>query len=665
MQYTNKNTLQIKTSLSPGKKINQSKRIFDEAYTKESWEIHPTMIPFFTPMKNRKISDGGKPTDGFSIMIAPVNHNKLNHSKTIQIVHTILGNIYQSENEVTIANQDFGNDASLIVGYHCRTEQAKTKQIVLRTLHPEENNRQQIKYGFFNNSKDSFTTDLKSTNFKQILTTDATTTEGQSRIAAYFQVTKEWEEKKEDNDCVQAYYDLLRIVKKHSNNDEIYISFWEGLHRHAAIIMALLCSDITYETQGCYVPKTLTRNSFRDFIKGYQEKDIEPKDILRGIFDGTNKSAKMLKTVMNVMAYIPTGQNTDIDKIMTATRTQSQIVSENKLNSATRTLPTLLSDSLRICANQPVSNKNTIRPDITYTYRLQKGLTETSFNKARKMADDDDEDYEEQLIEDIPTCITDKEWSTFLKNPAENVHLFTRECLSSMKKNNKEGIIVSPPYRIDFKSITREVLPIEQGRQKLDVRHMNAYQIIPGIMYTLRARLQGRLVKTILNDPEVTKAIDYVTRYCYATRGQPFNTMHAACYYYNITWKAYTNNCEGNDEAIPVTVLLVSMYNACFTFQNDMRLNLLILTLQGLDDINRGQLSDRAFIRTFSEYKKFNFFNLHTFHYQISTNVDIYQNLINYQRLLVLVYQRCFIYSCTSLDKTSPFFCYQRPKSKR
>ena len=78
---------------------------------------------------NSEISEkGGKPTDGFSIMIAPVNHNKLNHSKTIQIVHTILGNIYQSENEVTIANQDFGNDASLIVGYHSRTEQAKTKQ---------------------------------------------------------------------------------------------------------------------------------------------------------------------------------------------------------------------------------------------------------------------------------------------------------------------------------------------------------------------------------------------------------------------------------------------------------------------------------------------------------------------------------------------------------
>jgi hypothetical protein len=666
LQYTNKNTLQIKTSLSPGKKINRSKRIFDEAYTKESWEIHPTMIPFFTPMENRDVCIGGITTDGFSIMIAPVNHNKLNHNKTIQIVHTILGNIYQSENEVTIANQDFGNDASLVVGYHCKTLQTKTtNQMEMRTLHPEENIRKQIKYGFFNNSKDTFASELKSKNFKQILKTDATTTEGQNRIAAYFQVTDEWDKIKEDSDCVQAYYDLLRIVKRHSNNDEIYISFWEGLHRHAAIIMALLCSDITYETQSCYVPKTLTRNSFREFIKGYQAKDREPKDILTGIFDGTNKSAKMLKTVMNVMAYIPTGQDTDIDKIMTATRTQSQIVSENKLNSATRTLPTLLCDSLRICANQPVTNKDIIRPDIKHTYRLQKGLTETSFNKAKKTAEDNEEDYQLQLLEDIPACITHREWRNFLKNPAENVHLFTRECLSSKKKHDKEGIIVSPPYRIDFKSITKEVLPIEQGRQKLDVRHMNAYQIIPGIMYTLRARLQGGLVKTILNDPEVTKAIDYVTRYCYATRGQPFNTMHAACYYYNINWKAYTNNCEGNDEAIPVTVLLVSMYNACFTFQNDKRMNLLILTLQGLDDINRGQLSDRAFVRTFSEYKKYNIFNLHTSYYKISTNVDIYQNLINYQRLLVLVYQRCFIYSCTPLDKTSPFFCYQRPESKR
>jgi len=238
--------LQSTTILSPGKKINQSKKIFDEAFTKESWEIHPTMIPFFTPMKIRCVVLGAEATHGLSIMTAPVNHNKLNHNKTIQIVHTILGNVYQNENEVTIANQDFGNDASLVVGYHCSDK--TTNQVEMRNMHPEESNQKQMKYGFFHENKDSFAGILQTEDFKQILKTDATTTEGQNRIAAYFDVVDLWNEMKGDNDCVQDYYELLRQVKAHSSKDNIYISFWEGLHRHAAIIMALLCSDITYDT---------------------------------------------------------------------------------------------------------------------------------------------------------------------------------------------------------------------------------------------------------------------------------------------------------------------------------------------------------------------------------------------------------------------------------
>ena len=106
----------------------------------------------------------------------------------------------------------------------------------------------------------------------------------------------------------------------------------------------------------------------------------------------------------------------------------------------------------------------------------------------------------------------------------------------------------------------------------------------------------------ILNDKDIMRAIEYVTRYCYATRSAPFNTMHGACCDYGINWKQYLNSCEGDDEAIPVTVLLVSMYNACYTFQDDQRENLLILTLRGLDHGSRGTIPDKAFIRTFSEY---------------------------------------------------------------
>ncbi len=99
-----------------------------------------------------------------------------------------------------------------------------------------------------------------------------------------------------------------------------------------------------------------------------------------------------------------------------------------------------------------------------------------------------------------------------------------------------------PPYRITFKRITSDVLPIKNGVQKIDVCHMNAYQIIMGIMYTLQARLNEVLVKTILNEVDVKCTIEYVTRYCYATRSAPFNTMHAACSDYLISWKMYLNN---------------------------------------------------------------------------------------------------------------------------
>ena len=97
--------------------------------------------------------DMGEQAHGFLIMTAPVNHNKLNHNKTIQIVHTILGNRYQSENEVTIANQDFGNDASLVVGYHCKTLLTKTNQVEMKNLHPEEDQEQNIKYSLFHKNK--------------------------------------------------------------------------------------------------------------------------------------------------------------------------------------------------------------------------------------------------------------------------------------------------------------------------------------------------------------------------------------------------------------------------------------------------------------------------------------------------------------------------------
>jgi len=39
----------------------------------------------------------------------------------------------------------------------------------------------------------------------------------------------------------------------------------------------------------------------------------------------------------------------------------------------------------------------------------------------------------------------------------------------------------------------------------------------------------GVVVKGILNNKDIIRATEYVTRYCYATISAPFNTMHGAC----------------------------------------------------------------------------------------------------------------------------------------
>jgi hypothetical protein len=158
-----------------------------------------------------------------------------------------------------------------------------------------------------------------------------------------------------------------------------------------------------------------------------------------------------------------------------------------------------------------------------------------------------------------------------------------------------------PPFLISFKHTTSNTGTASTTKLRtIDVRNMNAYQITPGIMYTLLARLRGVVQATILNESAAKKAINFVARYCYATRAQPINTMHGACTEYCIKSKLYLDQCEGEDETITVTVLFVAMYNACYAFQRDSRKNLLLLALRRLD-LHEGAIADKSLIAALSE----------------------------------------------------------------
>jgi hypothetical protein len=153
---------------SPAQQVNRTKTLFVKAYDKKPWEIHPTIIPFLTPMDSYSVTIKGNALQkGFLIKTAPVNHNKLNQGKAIQIVHTILGNAYQDENEVTVANQDFGNDACIIVGYNDKfgTKQPPTNKVDIKQLHPNEDEQEEKYYhDLFPDDDTLFTKQLESQN---------------------------------------------------------------------------------------------------------------------------------------------------------------------------------------------------------------------------------------------------------------------------------------------------------------------------------------------------------------------------------------------------------------------------------------------------------------------------------------------------------------------
>ena len=58
------------------------------------------------------------------------------------------------------------------------------------------------------------------------------------------------------------------------------------------------------------------------------------------------------------------------------------------------------------------------------------------------------------------------------------------------------GKKIKPPYSIFWPSLTTDVGPVEAKSRKIDVRHVNGYLIIPGIVYLLSTKLQ----KAVLND---------------------------------------------------------------------------------------------------------------------------------------------------------------------
>jgi hypothetical protein len=160
------------------------KKSYDENLTKDTFLIHPTIIPFLTAMEvndtrlnielsilkedivenllretadpipvgpghwqgNNNMGNNLTPRNPHSIItevgeeyiniklqpfIAPINHNTLTSGKAIQIVHTLMENFCHGDKDKISQKEDMGNDTCLLMGYHNKVLCARFCQIIL------------------------------------------------------------------------------------------------------------------------------------------------------------------------------------------------------------------------------------------------------------------------------------------------------------------------------------------------------------------------------------------------------------------------------------------------------------------------------------------------------------------------------------------------------
>jgi hypothetical protein len=104
-------------------------------------------------------------------------------------------------------------------------------------------------------SEDNYFTQLFVNKYRKFLEANTTTDDGMQYDAKHYGVEAQWklylDGSCQDNHA-KDYYRLLYIVKTLSNEDNVWISFVEGLHRHAAIIMCLTCLAFDLKDNNIY-----------------------------------------------------------------------------------------------------------------------------------------------------------------------------------------------------------------------------------------------------------------------------------------------------------------------------------------------------------------------------------------------------------------------------
>jgi hypothetical protein len=100
---------------------------------------------------------------------------------------------------------------------------------------------------------------------------------------------------------------------KKSKKDHVWISFYEGLHRHAALMMCLLSSKLDLvANKVTYGSLTAEYIRTKVSIKEITQPHKTPVEQFIGIYIDDDIKAPMLTTLVTIKAFVPNLQVSDI-----------------------------------------------------------------------------------------------------------------------------------------------------------------------------------------------------------------------------------------------------------------------------------------------------------------------------------------------------------------
>ena len=175
------------------------------------------------------------------------------------------------------------------------------------------------------------------------------------------------------------------------SNIQVWISFVEGLHRHAAIILTLLCSKFDYDNN-TLLSKSLDITNFDTAdipnfkLPSNNDTHLTPEQLLNNI-NNDGGQLVMLQKLFHAKVYIINDTKCNINKLTEELKLRSAIISHSKLNSAQKTISVKLAIGLQeIMTNssdiQRKDKKN--QPIFNQTINYIKQKTPDAYNKPEK-----------------------------------------------------------------------------------------------------------------------------------------------------------------------------------------------------------------------------------------------------------------------------------------